>query len=34
MKFRELHSSHNGVLINENDRPLQPFNNRTIVYGY
>lgn len=34
MAFRELHSSHNGVLINENDRDLQPFNNRTIVYGY
>ncbi|KAE9545496.1 hypothetical protein AGLY_001039 [Aphis glycines] len=34
MAFRELHSSHNGVLINENDRDLQPFNNRTILYGY
>uniref|UniRef100_A0A2S2PV71 Carbonic anhydrase n=1 Tax=Schizaphis graminum TaxID=13262 RepID=A0A2S2PV71_SCHGA len=34
MEFRELHSSHHGVLINENDRDLQPFNNRTILYVY
>ncbi|XP_050526092.1 carbonic anhydrase 7-like [Daktulosphaira vitifoliae] len=33
-KFRNLHSSKNGILINENDRPLQPFNDRPIVYGY
>ncbi|XP_050440562.1 carbonic anhydrase 7-like [Adelges cooleyi] len=33
-EFRHLHSSHHGVLINENDRPLQSFNGRPIVYGY
>ncbi|XP_025406686.1 carbonic anhydrase 7-like [Sipha flava] len=34
MAFRSLHSDHEGEMIKANDRSLQPFNNRTIVYGY
>jgi len=31
-KFRELQSIHTGMLIHENDRELQPFNDRVIIH--